>query len=76
MAEIAADDIAALCEALAIPTAIVVGYSMGGPIAQLTARRHPERVCSSQDCTTRQPLRPNGTVDHHSALNGAVRKVI
>lgn len=36
-----ADDAAGLLAALGIPSAIVVGYSMGGPIAMLLAQRHP-----------------------------------
>jgi pimeloyl-ACP methyl ester carboxylesterase len=39
-----ADDAAALLQVLGIERAIVVGYSMGGPIAMLLARRHPELV--------------------------------
>ena len=39
-----ADDIAALAEAMGIERAIVVGYSLGGPIAQLVWRRHPQLV--------------------------------
>lgn len=39
-----ADDAVALADALGIDTFIPVGYSMGGPIAQLVWRRHPERV--------------------------------
>lgn len=39
-----ADDVAATLEELGIDEAIVVGYSMGGPIAQLVWHRHPERV--------------------------------
>ena len=42
--EDAADDIAALIDALALGPAIVVGYSMGGAIAQLVCRRHPGTV--------------------------------
>ena len=37
-----ADDAAALLEVLDIDRAVVVGYSMGGPIALLLAARHPE----------------------------------
>ena len=39
-----ADDVAALLAALEVPGAIVCGYSMGGPVAQLMWRRHPELV--------------------------------
>ncbi|MHB1511269.1 MAG: 5-formyltetrahydrofolate cyclo-ligase [Acidimicrobiales bacterium] len=38
-----ADDGAALLDELGIADAIVVGYSMGGPIALLLAQRHPQR---------------------------------
>ncbi|MGA2208200.1 MAG: alpha/beta fold hydrolase [Acidimicrobiales bacterium] len=37
-----ADDAAALLATLGIGRAVVVGYSMGGPIALLLAHRHPE----------------------------------
>jgi len=39
-----ADDAAALLAHLGIDSALVCGYSMGGPIASLLARHHPERV--------------------------------
>jgi 3-oxoadipate enol-lactonase len=39
-----ADDAAALLDVLEVPHAIAVGYSMGGPIALLLARRHREKV--------------------------------
>ena len=39
-----ADDVAALLDHLEIDRAITVGYSMGGPVAQLLWRRHPDRV--------------------------------
>ena len=41
-----ADDAAALLEQLGIGRAIVVGYSMGGPVGMLLARRHPGRVAA------------------------------
>lgn len=40
----AADDAAAVLAALQVEPAIAVGYSMGGPIAMLLARRHPTAV--------------------------------
>jgi 3-oxoadipate enol-lactonase len=47
-----ADDAAALCRALGIDRAIVCGYSMGGPIAQLTWRRHRDLVSGLVLCAT------------------------
>ncbi|HVM52149.1 MAG TPA: alpha/beta hydrolase [Acidimicrobiales bacterium] len=48
----AADDAAALLDALGIESAIAVGYSMGGAVAQLLWRRHPERVDGLVLCAT------------------------
>jgi pimeloyl-ACP methyl ester carboxylesterase len=42
--EAAADDAAALLRELGAAPAILVGYSMGGPISLHTARRHPDVV--------------------------------
>lgn len=39
-----ADDLAAVLQRLGISAALVVGYSMGGAIAQALAHRHPELV--------------------------------
>lgn len=39
--EHAADDAVALCREIGVERAIVVGYSMGGSVAQLVWRRHP-----------------------------------
>ncbi|TMA35135.1 MAG: alpha/beta hydrolase [Deltaproteobacteria bacterium] len=39
-----ADDIAALLRKKRVQNAILVGYSMGGPVAKLVWRRHPELV--------------------------------
>ena len=47
-----ADDLAALLAALGVGPVVVVGYSMGGPIAQLLWRRHPERVSGLVLCAT------------------------
>jgi 3-oxoadipate enol-lactonase len=47
-----ADDAAALMELLGIDRYIPVGYSMGGPIAQLMWRRHHERVLAMVLCAT------------------------
>lgn len=47
-----ADDLAATLDALDTPRAIVVGYSMGGAVAQLMAHRHPERTAGLILCST------------------------
>jgi pimeloyl-ACP methyl ester carboxylesterase len=47
-----ADDVAALLDHLGAEPAIVVGYSMGGPVAQLLWRRHPDRVAGLVLCAT------------------------
>ena len=39
-----ADDVVRLADVLGIDRVIPVGYSMGGPVALLTRRRHPSRV--------------------------------
>jgi 3-oxoadipate enol-lactonase len=39
-----ADDAAALVESLGVAPVIAVGYSMGGPVSMLFARRHPHLV--------------------------------
>ena len=47
-----ADDAIALLDVLEVETVIAVGYSMGGPIAQLIWRRHPKRVLGLVMCAT------------------------
>jgi pimeloyl-ACP methyl ester carboxylesterase len=47
-----ADDVAALMDVEGIDPAIVVGYSMGGPIAQLLWKRHPQHVRGLVMCAT------------------------
>lgn len=47
-----ADDVAALADALGMERFFVAGYSMGGPIAQLTWRRHADRVRGIVLCAT------------------------
>jgi pimeloyl-ACP methyl ester carboxylesterase len=60
-----ADDAAGVLGQLGVAPALVVGYSMGGPVAQLLARRHPERVAGIVLCATRstgatRATRPSG----------------
>ncbi|WP_232680302.1 alpha/beta fold hydrolase [Nocardioides sp. R-C-SC26] len=47
-----ADDAAAVLDALEIERAIVVGYSMGGALAQVIAHRHPDRLAGLVLCST------------------------
>ncbi|MBA2609588.1 MAG: alpha/beta fold hydrolase [Actinobacteria bacterium] len=63
-----ADDVAVLIDELGIGNAILVGYSMGGPITQLSWHRHPEVVRGVVLCATScrfgradQRLAPVGT---------------
>jgi 3-oxoadipate enol-lactonase len=52
-----ADDAAALLDALGIERAIAVGYSMGGPVAQLLWYRHRARVAGLVLCATSRNFR-------------------
>lgn len=47
-----ADDVAALLEQQGSGPAIAVGYSMGGPVAQLLWRRHADQVAGLVLCAT------------------------
>jgi 3-oxoadipate enol-lactonase len=52
-----ADDAAAALHALGVERAVVVGYSMGGPIAQLVWHRHREQVAGLVLCATAHRFR-------------------
>lgn len=47
-----ADDVVAVADALGIDSFVPVGYSMGGPIAQLVWQRHRDRVDGLVLCAT------------------------
>jgi pimeloyl-ACP methyl ester carboxylesterase len=47
-----ADDAAGVLAALGVPSALVVGYSMGGPVTQLLGRRSPSAVRGFVLCAT------------------------
>jgi 3-oxoadipate enol-lactonase len=64
-----ADDAVALLDAVGVETAIPVGYSMGGPIAQLMWQRHRERVDGLVLCATAARFRDRGS---DRALQGVV----
>ena len=56
-----ADDVAALLRKRRVQNAIIVGYSMGGPVAQLVWRRHPELVSGLVlAATSGRPMRSRG----------------
>ncbi|HWE57118.1 MAG TPA: alpha/beta fold hydrolase [Acidimicrobiales bacterium] len=61
-----ADDAAAVIDALGLDRPIAVGYSMGGPIASLLWRRHPEKVGGLVFCATSRNFR--GTPGEKLAL--------
>jgi 3-oxoadipate enol-lactonase len=66
-----ADDAAALVEELGVGPVIAVGYSMGGPVASLLWRRHPEVVRGLVLCATARTFaaRPQERVSF-AALGG------
>jgi 3-oxoadipate enol-lactonase len=47
-----ADDVAALIDELGTGKVIAAGYSMGGPVAQLLWKRHPDKVAGLVLCAT------------------------
>jgi pimeloyl-ACP methyl ester carboxylesterase len=56
-----ADDVVAVLDALDIDDAVVAGYSMGGAVAQLAWRRHPDRVRGLVLCSTARNFRGKAT---------------
>src|SRR5438105_12134038 len=58
-----ADDVAALLRHLDVGPATVLGYSMGGPIGMLLARRHPALVSGLVLCAT-APYFATGKIQH------------
>jgi 3-oxoadipate enol-lactonase len=55
-----ADDAAALVETLGLERVVAVGYSMGGPVAQLLWRRHPHLVDGLVLCATSRTFASRG----------------
>ena len=55
-----ADDLAAIVVELGLGPVIVVGYSLGGLVAQLFARRHPELVSGLVLCATAHNFAESG----------------
>jgi 3-oxoadipate enol-lactonase len=55
-----ADDVAAVASAFGVSRFLVAGYSLGGPIAQLTWRRHRDRVDGLVLCATARRFTSGG----------------
>ena len=56
----AADDVVGMLDGLGIEQAIMFGYSLGGTIAQLVARRHPDHVRGLVLSATAARIGPRG----------------
>jgi 3-oxoadipate enol-lactonase len=67
-----ADDVAALVDELDLGPVIVCGYSMGGPIAQLTWHRHPDHVAGMVLCATSSTFGRNAAPALQLAMAGGV----
>src|SRR4051794_39820459 len=67
-----ADDAAAVLRSQGAAPAIVVGYSMGGPIAQLLALRHPDLVAGLILCATARDFRGHPADRVRFAAVGAI----
>lgn len=73
-----ADDMAALLDVLGTGPVIAAGYSMGGPVAKLFWRRHPEQVSGLVLCATAARLSrsPNDRIsDAVLAVTAAAARV-
>lgn len=67
-----ADDAVALLDVLGIDRAVVVGYSMGGAVAQLVWQRHRERVAALVLCATCRAFAQTPLERQRLAVLGAV----
>lgn len=71
-----ADDAAALLDAYGIDSAVAVGYSMGGPVAQLLWHRHRGRVAGLVLCATARNFLPHRRARTLLALLPGVAAVV
>ena len=67
-----ADDVAAVAAALGIDRLIVIGYSMGGLIAQLVWRRHRQLTAGLVLCATASNMAGSGLAHSASLLTAAL----
>lgn len=71
-----ADDVIAVADQLGLDRIVPVGYSMGGPVAQLVWHRHPHRVAGLVLCATARNFRGTAEVSAgRLALVGGVSGV-
>lgn len=66
-----ADDVAAMLRALDAGPAIIAGYSLGGPVAQLLWQRHREEVAGLVLCATSPTPVPRGRAQ--TVMNGMMK---
>jgi pimeloyl-ACP methyl ester carboxylesterase len=71
--ETCADEVAAMLRALDAGPAVIAGYSMGGPVAQLLWQRHREEVAGLVLCATSPTPVPQGRVA--STMDGLMKGV-
>lgn len=58
-----ADDVISVADALGVERFTAVGYSMGGAVAQIAWRRHPERISGLVLCATAHSFRSGARQD-------------
>ncbi|MBF6186392.1 MULTISPECIES: alpha/beta fold hydrolase [Nocardia] len=71
-----ADDVVAVADALDVPRAVCVGYSLGGAVALTTAHRHPDRVAGLVLCATPYRFREKWREKAFHQAFGALADVI
>lgn len=67
-----ADDVIALADVLGLDQVILAGYSMGGPIAQLAWKRHPDRIAGLVLCATARNFGGTSRTALRLAMTGGV----
>ena len=67
-----ADDVDALCNVLRLKRVVPVGYSMGGPIAQLLWHRHHDRVSGMVLCATASRFTQSAARQAAAAMGPAI----
>jgi pimeloyl-ACP methyl ester carboxylesterase len=68
-----ADDVAALLDVLGCGRVIAAGWSLGGPVAKLLWRRHPDRVAGLVLCATQERWVPES---RRRMFHGATARIL